>query len=156
MANTRAFPPPSCPAGPGRSSQQCKMAAPATAPHPPCSKSSRASAPPSPAAARTGHLLPPVPCAHQPGPPREGAGYGRGDAHGQHLGSSSEVPLQPQPRTDWDKMAERRGRSRQPAHLTRKYRPSLSPPGSKSAFREVGVVTFFRYYFLDVNFKMNG
>lgn len=26
-------------------------------------------------------------------------------------------------RTDWDKMAEWRGRSRQPAHLTRKYRP---------------------------------
>lgn len=53
--------------------------------------SSRASAPPSPAAARTGHLLPPVPCAHQPGPPREGAGYGRGDAHGQHLCSSSKL-----------------------------------------------------------------
>ena len=30
--------------------------------------------------------------------------------------------------TDWDKMAELRGRSKQSAHVTRMYRPSLSPP----------------------------
>ena len=37
----------------------------------------------------TGPSLQPASRAHQPRSPREGAGHGRGDAHGQHLCSSS-------------------------------------------------------------------
>lgn len=77
------------------SNQQCKMAAPATAPLPSCRKSSRISTPPPitlqkelPNQHTTTHQAtssPPVPGAHQPGPSREGADHGRGDAHRQHL-----------------------------------------------------------------------
>lgn len=71
-----------------RSSQRCKMA---TAAQPLTLLAERA---PElmhyhpPAEPTLGHL-PPVPRAHQPGPPREGAGHGRGDAHGQHRCSFS-------------------------------------------------------------------
>lgn len=50
------------------------------------------------------------------------------------LAASRRDPLQPQPPDDWHKMAEREGRSRQPAHLTRKYRPSPSPPEANPFF----------------------
>lgn len=53
-----------------------------SAPHPPCSKSSRVSTLPATCRATS---LPPVPRTHQPCPPRKGAGYRRGNAHGQHL-----------------------------------------------------------------------
>lgn len=77
-----------------------------------------------------GHLLPTGP-PHSPARPAEG---GRGPrprrrARTASLQFPSGVLLRSRSlRTDWDKMAEPRGRSRQPAHLTRKYRPSLSPP----------------------------
>lgn len=144
MASNRALaPPPS----PRPSSQQCKMAAPVS---------------PSPSMQQelssqhiTSHLPGHLPAAGSPHSPALPAEEGRGLPPRQRARTASLQDLlglllcSCSLRTNRDKMAERRGRSRQPAHLTRKYRPSRSPTRRESAFcgRVGGGVTFLKYCF---------
>lgn len=106
---------------PPRAARGAKMAT-----RPPLGPRPRSSAPT--ALSRVPHPPPsalfPRALAHQPGPPREGAGHGRGDAHGQHLRSFvSGILRSRSPGTDWQKMAARRGRSRRPPRD-----PEVPPP----------------------------